>query len=475
MNLISFLIFLLLGSGTLLFSFFSLKKIIFEGKLVFAILFLVYFLAVNATLQIVVFDVTRSIELAIAISYLKELYLFLALVSWALYNKGLSDRVFLLSRYDYVGLFFLVLVTLFYILPIGPASFANKTIYYKNIVVLASMYFLGRNMSFSQKDVLALCHLLLLLVLLAFPLVLIEKLSNTHFQSMIGYTDYIIAKGGEPTGSYGLQYTFQANSGAKRFAAFFASPLELATVSILAFTTSFILANVFHQRRWIYVPIAVLSFICLLFSFSRAPIAGFFLMLVFIGYLFGYWRYILAAGLITLIFLAIPFFFGNEDLRFFIIDTFTLADPSSVGHVVDWLDGIESMLESPEGIGMGTSGNAGGVDPELQIGGENQFIILGVQFGVVALLIYGWMVIKSITISKKVFIARRGQFSSIIPFITATFKVAFFMSLMTANGEIYNLVAYLAWWMIGYTIQLNHSLEAKETRETYSLSQLAKG
>lgn len=471
MNLISLISFLLLGGTLLPLGFFSIKKIVFEGRLIYAIFFLIYFLAINATFQIVTYDVTKSAIIAESISYLKELFVLLAIVAWFFYKKGLLERDFFLYRYDYAVILFFCIIGIFYLLPIGPATFVNKTIYFKNLLMLMVMYFLGRNMSLTHSDVKNLAHFILLLIIVAFPLVLIEKLSNTHFQSMIGYTDYVIAKGGEPTGSYGLQYTFQANSGDKRFAAFFASPLELATFSILAFSTSSILAILYQSRRTLYLSNGLISFICLLFSFSRAPIAGFFLMLVFIGYLLGYWRYILAAACVVLLFLAVPLFFGSEDLRFFIIDTFTLADPSSVGHLVDWLEGIDSMLISPEGIGMATSGNAGGVDRELQIGGENQFIVFGVQFGVLALFLYLWLVVRSISISKSTFLAFRGSVDSIVPFITATFKVAFLMSLMTANAEIYNLVAYLAWWMIGYTLRMNHAFQGTKRTQKLAFSQ----
>ena len=114
-------------------------------------------------------------------------------------------------------------------LPVGEATFINKAIYFKNILVLAAVYFLGRNMKINREELLKLFHFVLLIIVCAFPIVILEKLTDTHFQTMIGYTDFVIAKGGETTGSYGLQYTFQANSGAKRFASFFPSPLSLAT------------------------------------------------------------------------------------------------------------------------------------------------------------------------------------------------------------------------------------------------------
>ena len=132
---------------------------------------------------------------------------------------------------------------------------------------------------------------------------------------------------------------------------------------------------------------------------------------------------------------------------------FLLADPSSLGHVVDWLDGIESMLLNPEGIGMATSGNAGGVDSDLQVGGENQFIIMGVQFGVIGMLIYSWLIIQSIVIPRKLFRKLDDQEAQILPFVLTSFKLAFLMSLLTANAEIYNFVAYLSWWMMGLVVQ----------------------
>ena len=159
-------------------------------------------------------------------------------------------------------------------------------------------------------------------------------------------------------------------------------------------------------------------------------------MLVYVVYLLGYWRYIVAVVFAGALFITIPILFGSDDLRFFIIDTFSLADPSSLGHVVDWLDGIESMLLNPEGIGMATSGNVGGVDSDLQVGGENQFIIMGVQFGVIGMLIYSWLIIQSIVIPRKLFRKLDDQEAQILPFVLTSFKLAFLMSLLTANADL---------------------------------------
>ena len=182
-------------------------------------------------------------------------------------------------------------------------------------------------MKINREELLKLFHFVLLIIVCAFPIVILEKLTDTHFQTMIGYTDFVIAKGGETTGSYGLQYTFQANSGAKRFASFFPSPLSLATAGILGISISLALLNTYRNRAIIYLGTAAISFLCLFFSYSRAPLAGLFLMLVYVVYLLGYWRYIVAVVFAGALFITIPILFGSDDLRFFIIDTFSFGRP----------------------------------------------------------------------------------------------------------------------------------------------------
>ena len=59
---------------------------------------------------------------------------------------------------------------------------------------------------------------------------------------------------------------------------------------------------------------------------------------------------------------------------------------SSLGHLLEWIEGLNSMIKNPMGIGIAMSGNANGVDQALKIGGENQFLIYGVQMGALGLL-----------------------------------------------------------------------------------------
>ena len=198
----------------------------------------------------------------------------------------------------------------------------------------------------------------------------------------------------------------------------------------------------------------------LLFAYSRGPFIGFFLLIFFTAIVLGYYRLIIVGSISVLVLALFAFFFSGEDTRFLLIDTFNLADPSSAGHVIAWLEGLESMVTQPFGIGLATSGNASGVESDLQIGGENQFVIFGVQLGVPFLLVYILLLGTVINYSIKAYRVAKGTGYEVIPFVASTFKVAFLIPLFTANAEIYLYVAYISWWMAGQSVSIYESGES---------------
>ena len=111
------------------------------------------------------------------------------------------------------------------------------------------------------------------------------------------------------------------------------------------------------------------------------------------------------------------------------------------------------MIVAPLGSGLATSGNASTVTDELRIGGENQFLIFGVQLGVLGMLLYTailatgiWTAVKAFKIADNTHLAR-------IAFIGATTKVGLLLPLFTANAELYAFVSWISWWMIGLSVK----------------------
>ena len=41
------------------------------------------------------------------------------------------------------------------------------------------------------------------------------------------------------------------------------------------------------------------------------------------------------------------FYFGGEELQYLIIDTLKFENTSSLGHLIEWIEGILSILENP--------------------------------------------------------------------------------------------------------------------------------
>lgn len=107
----------------------------------------------------------------------------------------------------------------------------------------------------------------------------------------------------------------------------------------------------------------------LVFSASRAAFGAFFIMIFFVALVFKLYKLIGAGFLVLVGFGIYVFAFASEDFYFFVIDTLTFENTSSIGHVVEWLLALDSMVANPLGIGLAMSGNFGSVDEELRVGG----------------------------------------------------------------------------------------------------------
>ena len=153
--------------------------------------------------------------------------------------------------------------------------------------------------------------------------------------------------------------------------------------------------------------------------------------------------------LITILVIYISFF-SSKELQYFILDTLNFQNTSSLGHLIEWIEGVNSMIQNPMGIGIAMSGNANGVDQAIKIGGENQFLIYGVQMGFLGLLIYISILFKAIKNGLKVFELSKKQHIRSISFVAALTKIGLLIPLFTANAELYLFVAFISWFLIGF-------------------------
>jgi hypothetical protein len=108
-------------------------------------------------------------------------------------------------------------------------------------------------------------------------------------------------------------------------------------------------------------------------SFSRGAIVACFGIVLFS--LLIHKKYIALTKIFFTSFIVflLLFYFVGEELQYLIIDTLKFENTSSLGHLIEWIEGVLSILDNPLGIGMAMSGNAGGVDQSLNNRCSNGF------------------------------------------------------------------------------------------------------
>lgn len=433
--------------------FFYTLNAVLKGGLKEVLFFAIVFFPIYALFLSFTYDQIESRLLARVIQYSKEVIIFAALGIWIFGRKNSLNRPLSLSLLDGLFLAFVGLTTIFFILGIGDATVVNRAIYLKNIILIAGFYFLGRHIKLQFKDWNRLFQIIFMVTVFACGLVILEKFFGTHFHTVMGYARYNLDfKGEDPTGIYGLAWTFEAQGGRPRYGSFFAHPLELSSSMLIPCAASLVyLISVPHRtNKYKYLIVFICSLICVLLAYSRASFVAFFMMLGFIGLLLRYYKILTTAFFGFAAIALYIVFFAADEVRFFVLDTLTFENSSSMTHIVDWLNAVESMISSPMGIGLAMSGNAGGVEKDLIVGGENQFLVYGVQMGVVGMLLYIGMLTVGIRNAWKAYRRSNSREAGIVPFVAASVKFGLILPLFTANAEVYIYVCLVSWWLIGY-------------------------
>ena len=276
-----------------------------------------------------------------------------------------------------------------------------------------------------------------------------EFLTGFHLHSLLDFGNYNLQLNGiEPTGNYGLSWSFERTPDRPRFASFFPNPLEFSA-NLLLFLSIPLYAITHNSRALNFnLTISLLISICFFYAYTRASIISAFLM-IFLALLVSK-NYKVLIKIFSLIFLSIFIFFifSDEDALYFILDTLMFRESSSLSHLLEWIQSILSIIENPFGIGLAMSGNASTVDQSIKIGGENQFLIYGVQMGLFTIFVYSLILYKSISNS---FYAYRNSkdFKKELCFIAGITKFGLIIPLVTSNAELALYISLISWFLIG--------------------------
>lgn len=455
--------FFILTIGLILGFLWTLQEMIVKGKWTYFIFFLAGFLPIYITFLSLTYLNTRSEVLVTVFQALKDGVVGIALVVAILFQKKPADYPFRPQSTDWWMGGFLLIGFGYLILPIGEVQFLTKASYFKGMLLPGLAYFLGRNTVFDEREISRFFSMIFIVAILAFAVNLIEQfVLGAHIQQHTGYALFNqVINDTAPSGNFGLSWTFETQALTKRLASFFSDPLELASSVLLGFAAGLIwFLTSKREEGFPYIVVMLCSMGSLFFSSSRAAFGAFFIMLFFIAVVFKLYRVILFGfGLVTA-FVVFVVFFASDDFYFFVIDTLTFQNASSVGHVLEWLVAVESMIENPLGVGLAMSGNSGTVTDDARIGGENQFLIYGVQLGFIGMFLYILLLGFSISRSIRVFRGTENVMTARIAFTAAAVKTGLLLPLFTANAELYAYVNWITWWMVGYAMneysKINH-------------------
>ena len=105
------------------------------------------------------------------------------------------------------------------------------------------------------------------------------------------------------------------------------------------------------------------------------------------------------------------------------------------------------MIRNPLGLGLGTSGRIGGSLGD-QTGGENQFIIIGVQAGIIAMGLYLAVYIGLIKTAYKWFFRLKGKEKKLC-LVLLLIKIGFLIPFLTSELESSPYISYMTWFFSG--------------------------
>ncbi len=360
---------------------------------------------------------------------------------------------------DYVVLAYFIYTLLYVFLPIGQYSLGDKLVAFKSSSFFTFIYFAGRIFDPARIYISKYFHYILAVFIAAAAILLLEIIIDQHFQTLTGYADFnFYYFNQEATGNYGLTWTFEASNGLRRFASFFANPLEFAASTLLALA---ILAGLYtsDDNKIKVDALGIVAIIAtqfsIFFALSRSSLASYFIMIFFYALITK------KKSLLNIIYtgflaLAVYFIFFmlviNPDLYEYIYETITFTNPSSVGHVLAWVEGIEAIASNPFGLGLGESGRVAGSLGDTT-GGENQYIVIGVQTGLATLLLYLWMHIYFIKNCWKWYPYLKGKERQVCLSLLLM-KIGFIIPLFTSELESSVYISYVSWFLSGIFVNM---------------------
>ncbi len=424
-------------------------------KLAYILLFFLILLPPYQLSMALLFKYSQSVPLIEMVRPWKESIALLGLTLITL-SFLLKLKIKQFHFFDKCILVFFFLNLLYLFVPWGQ-SFEARLYGLRANAFFVIIYFLGRYVPLSTKRQRQVLILIVGIGVSACLVAIFEIIAlPNNWPVKVGVMDYLHEfYGVSPIGHYGLTWSFETATGLRRRSAFFANPLELASSTLLTGPAALYLVFYYRRKTWGHL-LASIAFgmivLSLLLTVSRASLMAFIIQLLVIVYWLK--RPNFGMVMIATIFIGIIgiFIVGGSKIITFVSDTITFENPSSQGHLREWITGGEAILENPQGLGLGSSGHTG-ARFGMKVGGENQYVITGVDLGIFGLMLYIFILFLAIRYPFKAFHQTTGV-TKALTFVTAVSQLGLLIPSFTSNIQIYIFITYITWWLVGFSIQI---------------------
>lgn len=341
----------------------------------------------------------------------------------------------------------------------GPAGAAP----FKTNIMWAAVYFLGRVTPGTDRT----RNLTVIVCLLAVTGSCVVAIGEMSMQRGLPETvmmgNFLEREYGQPvTGNHGLSWTFETSSGRRRYSGLSANPLDLAA-SIVVLAPFLVLQLAKPRRSFAHLGWWVVALTwtgALWAAHSRAAMGATVVVAVLsVRALAGSWAMLRLGALVALAGTLI--LVSSAESRDYFVETVTFRNPSAAGHAAEWLAAGLAIRDQPWGHGLGTSGLAGGSFAGVNVGGENQALVYGVDLGVMGMLVY--LAALTLALSRCL---RRGDDASLWSHSRRSAGYALLgLALigLTAEVHTYLFATLVTWWLVGQVVVSDSGRQARST------------
>lgn len=286
---------------------------------------------------------------------------------------------------------------------------------------------------------------------------------------ILGYVNYTNWLGTDFAGPYGLPENLYVVAGGilvrRLFSIFLMSNVYAQCLILIIPAIAYIRATTSHRRALMATLALGVTLIALFLTITRASIVACVIGLCIVGYLL-HDRFIRrVAGVITgaavLGALGIALFRPSVGLV-------TTSDTSIISHFDYWAEAAHALTESPIiGMGAGSSGFASSRDLGGGLGmswggSENQYFAIGVQFGLIVLLLHLALIVAILRGSLKAFRAQSEWGPRGICLVAVAGGVGIALNAATTSTYAVTFPTFVFWWIAGMSIQMASKGEPKQ-------------